>query len=105
MTAARFCGFERTEAARFSMLLAIPAILGAATLAGYDLYLLDDLRLGLDAVIAAVLAFLAALLAIAVMMNWLRHASFTPFVVYRVWLGGVLFYLIYEAELRAWLGF
>jgi len=104
MTAARFCGFERTEAARFSMLLAIPAILGAATLAGYDLYLLNDLRIGLDAVIAAVLAFVAALLAIAVMMNWLRHASFTPFVVYRLWLGGVLLYLIYENELGTWGG-
>jgi undecaprenyl-diphosphatase len=105
MTAARFCGFERTEAARFSMLLAIPAILGAAALASYDLYRMGDLRLGLDAVVAALLAFAAALLAIAVMMNWLRRASFTPFVVYRIWLGCLLLYLINEAELRAWLGF
>ena len=104
MTAARFCGFERTEAARFSMLLAIPAILGAATLAGYDLHRMDDARLGWDALIAALLAFAAALLAIAAMMRWLRHAGFTPFVVYRIWLGVVLLYLIYEPELGTWLG-
>jgi len=104
MTAARFCGLERTDAARFSMLLAMPAILGAATLAGWDLYQLGDLRLGLDAALAAALAFAAALLAIAVLMNWLSHATFTPFVVYRIALGGVLFYLIYEDQVRGLFG-
>jgi undecaprenyl pyrophosphate phosphatase UppP len=29
------------------------------------------------------------------MMSWLSHATFTPFVVYRVALGGVLLYLLY----------
>ncbi|MDJ0608275.1 MAG: undecaprenyl-diphosphate phosphatase [Kiloniellales bacterium] len=101
MTAARFCGFERGEAARFSLLLAVPAILGASTLAGRDLYQSGSLELGLNAAVAAGLAFLSALLAIAAMMKWLRRASFTPFVVYRVALAAVLFYLIYEAPLRA----
>ncbi len=101
MTAARFCGFERTEAARFSLLLAVPAILGAATLAGYDLYRMQDLRLGLEAALAAAFAFATALAAIAVMMRWLKKASFTPFVVYRVLLGGILLYLIYGAGLGA----
>ena len=95
MTAARFLGFDRTEAARFSMLLAVPAILGAATLAGFDLMRLGDLQLGLDALLAAALAFVAALAAIAVMMAWLRRATFTPFVVYRVLLGGLLLAIIY----------
>ena len=104
MTAARMLGFERTEAARFSMLLAVPAILGAATLAGLDLYRLGDLTLGLDALVAAVIAFFAALLAIAVMMRWLRRATFAPFVVYRIFLGLVLLGFIYETELRSWIG-
>ncbi|MEM7225907.1 MAG: undecaprenyl-diphosphate phosphatase [Pseudomonadota bacterium] len=96
MTAARFLGFERTEAARFSMLLAIPAILGAATLAGLDLVRLGDLALGLDALLAAVLAFLAALAAIALMMAWLKRATFTPFVIYRVLLGILLLAILYS---------
>ena len=104
MTAARMLGFERTEAARFSMLLAIPAILGAGTLAGLDLYRLDDLAIGLDALVAAAIAFATALLAIAAMMRWLRRATFAPFVVYRILLGLVLLYLIHGAELRAWAG-
>ena len=43
---ARFLGFERVEAARFSLLLAIPAILGAGTLAGLDLYKSGNVVLG-----------------------------------------------------------
>lgn len=95
MTAARFLGYERRESARFSLLLAIPAILGAGTLAGFDLYQAGNLRLGLDAAVAAGLAFVAALVAIAAMMGWLRKATFTPFVVYRILLGAGLLYLIY----------
>ncbi|WP_119165184.1 undecaprenyl-diphosphate phosphatase [Algihabitans albus] len=95
MTAARFLGFERSEAARFSLLLAIPAIAGAGTLAGLDLYESGDLSLGRDAAIAAGLAFVAALIAIAAMMAWLRHASFAPFVIYRILLGALLLALVY----------
>ncbi|MGP1256035.1 MAG: undecaprenyl-diphosphate phosphatase [Kiloniellales bacterium] len=95
MTAARFLGFERSEAARFALLLAIPAIAGAGSLAGLDLYQTGDLSLGRDAAIAAALAFVAALIAIAAMMAWLRRASFTPFVVYRILLGILLLALVY----------
>ena len=90
MTAARFLGFERPEAARFSLLLAIPAILGAGTLTGIDLYESGDLRLGLDAVVAAAISFVVAFMAIALMVSWLRRASFLPFVIYRLVLGAAL---------------
>ena len=93
MTAARFMGFERAEAARFSMLLSIPAILGAGVLEGWDLYQLGNLKLGVDSAYAAGLAFVSALLAIALMMAWLRRAGFTPFVVYRLLLGAVLLWI------------
>ncbi len=105
ITAARFLGFERQEAARFSLLLAIPAILGAGSLAGWDLYRLGSADLTLNALVASGLAFLAGLVAIAAMMAWLRRATFTPFVAYRIWLGLVLLWLIYQDSTRAWLGF
>lgn len=95
MAAGRFLGYERPEAARFSMLLAIPTILGAGLLAALDVYETGNLRLGLDALIAAAFAFAAAWLAIALLMRWLQHASFTPFVVYRLVLGAVLLWAIY----------
>jgi undecaprenyl-diphosphatase len=90
MTAARFLGYERPEAARFSLLLSIPAILGAGTLAGRDLYAGGNVHIGLDAVVSAALSFAVALAAIALMIRWLRRASFTPFVVYRILLGAAL---------------
>jgi undecaprenyl-diphosphatase len=90
MTAARFLGFERPEAARFSLLLSIPAILGAGTLVGLDLYESGDLRVGIDAIVAAALSFVMAFLAIAMMIRWLRRAGFTPFVFYRLFLGAAL---------------
>ena len=95
MTAARMIGFERADAARFSLLLSIPAILGAATLAGLNIHQTGDLELGFDAAIAAGIAFLAALISISVMMAWLRHAGFMPFVIYRLLLGGALLVWIY----------
>ena len=95
MTAARFLGLERREAARFSMLLAIPVILGAGGLKGWDLYKAGDAQLTGDAFFAAGLSFAAALLTLAALMAWLRRSSFTPFVVYRVFLGLFLLAVVY----------
>ena len=95
MTAARFLGFDRAEAARFSMLLAIPTILGAGLLAANDLRQSGNAALGLDALIAAAFAFVAAWGAIALLMRWLQHAGFTPFVIYRLILGAGLLWVIY----------
>lgn len=95
MTVGRLLGMERIDAARFSMALSIPAIIGAGTLKGYELYQLGDTQLTSDAFIAAGLAFVAALVAIALMMAWLRRATFTPFVLYRIVLGAALLAMTY----------
>ncbi|MBL6927726.1 MAG: undecaprenyl-diphosphate phosphatase [Rhodospirillales bacterium] len=90
MSAARILGFERADAARFSMLLSIPTILGAGTLKGFELYQSGNADLTGAAILAAFMAFITALIAIAALMAWLRHATFTPFVIYRIILGGIL---------------
>ena len=95
MTAARALGYERGESARFSMLLAMPTIVAAGSYKGYELYRLGDLALSADAAIAALLAFVTALCAIGLMMAWLRRSSFTPFVLYRIALGGFLLWWAY----------
>ena len=95
MTAGRLLGFERAEAARFSLLLGIPAIAGAGVLEGLDLWQSGNLALGTDAAIAAGLAFISALIAIALMMSWLRRASFLPFILYRLALGGLILWWVY----------
>ena len=95
MTAARFLGMERSDAARFSMLLSIPAIMGAGTLKGYELHQSGDMVLTTQAGVAAGLAFLSALVVITLLMAWLKRATFTPFVLYRIVLGGVLLGMVY----------
>jgi undecaprenyl-diphosphatase len=94
MTAARFLGLHRTEAARFSFLLSVPAVAGASLLEGYDLYRSGDMALATDAAWSAGLTFISSILAIAWLMRWLRSSTFLPFVVYRVILGvGLLAWL------------
>jgi len=95
MTMGRFLGFTRSEAARFSMLLAIPAIAGPGLLIGVELYRAGQVSLGIDAAIAAALAFVFAYVAIVLLIGWLQRASFTPFVIYRLILGAVLLYWVY----------
>jgi undecaprenyl-diphosphatase len=90
MTAALFLGFKRDAGARFSMLLAIPTTAAAGLLASYELMKAGDAAVQSDALIAACLAFVVALVAIAGLMAWLRQATFTPFVVYRLALGTAL---------------
>jgi undecaprenyl-diphosphatase len=89
MTAARFLGYERIEAARFSFLLSIPAIAGAGTLAVLDLAEASA-AMQWDALIAGALTFLSAFATMAFLMRFLRHASMLVFVLYRVGLGALL---------------
>ena len=73
----------------------IPTIIAAGTLNGIEIYQSGDLQLAADAFVAAGLSFIFALIAIALMMAWLRRASFTPFVVYRIALGVFLLVVAY----------
>ncbi len=90
MTAARFLGMERSDAARFAMLLSIPTIVGAGSLKGYELWQTGNATLTSEAFIGAGMAFVAALITIIILMAWLKRASFTPFAIYRVLLGAGL---------------
>lgn len=99
MTGARFLGYSRTEAARFSLFLAIVATAGAGLLTGIDAVETGNMRLGTDMAIAAGLAFVSGYAAIALMIGWLKKATFTPFAIYRLILGAALLGLIYSGVL------
>ncbi len=95
MTAARMFGFERQDAARFSMLLAIPTIVAAAVIEGAELVTHPAPGLIGQLAIAAALSCAVGLLAIAGLMAWLRRAGFAPFALYRLLLGGALLVWVY----------
>ena len=90
MTAARALGYERVEAARFSMLIGAP-ILAAAGLYG-ALGLVDASSVGSmvtmqDGMVVALFAFVSGIASIHALMTLLKRMSFLPFVIYRLFLG------------------
>lgn len=95
MSAARYLEFNRVEAARFAMLLAIPSILGLGLGTVYELVQSGDASLQTDAIFVGVLSFLTALFSIWFMMALLKRMSMMPFVIYRFILGAALLAFIY----------
>jgi undecaprenyl-diphosphatase len=94
MVAARIMGYEREEAARFSFLLSIPAIVAAGLYEGLKLAETGGGGALSGAGLALVFSAVTGLAAIAFLMRWLRRSSFAPFVIYRLILGiGLLVWL------------
>ena len=91
MTASRFLGFSRTQAARYSLLLSTIAISGAGTIGAMDVAAIMTPELAKTILVAIVLSCLSAVIAIALMMKWLQKQSFKIFAIYRFILGGALF--------------
>ena len=102
ITAGLFMGYERSAAARYAFLLAIPAVFGSGF---YQLFKSWDepgvFTLG-ETAVATVVAFLVALGVIAFFMNWISKHSFLPFVIYRVALGSLLLVLLSLGVLQAY---
>ena len=97
MTAARVMGFERTEAVKFSLLMSVAAIAGAAALDGYNLSRSGGFQMHSDIAMAAAFSFASAMVTIPLLVGWLRHATFAPFAMYRLALGFGLLAWIYLA--------
>jgi undecaprenyl-diphosphatase len=95
ITAARYLGYERHDAARLSMLMSIPTILASGVLLGAEVIATADAEAARNGAIAAAMAFVAALAALTFMMRLLRSVSFTPYVIYRVILGVILLVIAY----------
>jgi undecaprenyl-diphosphatase len=95
MTMARFMGYERQEAARFSFLLSIPTIAAAGLYKGFQLVRDGDAAQLERAFMMTGFSAVAGFFAIVFMMYWLRRASFAPFVVYRLALGILIYVGLY----------
>lgn len=96
LTAGRFLGFERLEAARFALLLGLPSGLIFVL---YRIYLVLASTAALDwqgAVLTLICTVVAGFLAISFLMYWLRRSDVAPFALYRIGLGLYLLYLLYH---------
>jgi len=96
ISAGRWLGYDRQSAAKLSMLMSIPTIMASGILLGAEVVTSADAAMARDAAIGAAFAFVAALLALSLMMRLLRSVSFTPYVIYRVILGLFLLAIAYS---------
>lgn len=100
ITAGLFMGYTREAAARYSFLLAIPAVLGSG---GYKLVSsLDEPGTTplLQTAVATIVAFAIAIVVIGWFLRYISRGSFMPFVVYRVLLGLTIIVLLLTGVLE-----
>ena len=94
LTAGMASGLNKTAAARFSFLLAIPTILMTSVYGFYQLYQQPQAA-NLQAVgLITVMSFVAALLTIHVFLKLIEKISFSIFMWYRVILGLLILWII-----------
>ena len=94
ITAGRILGFDRTDSAKISFYLSIPALLGASFLGIKDLFN-QNIEFNFLALIGIFLSFLFSLLTINFFLKFIKKFSLTVFVIYRIFLSLILFYIIY----------
>jgi len=102
ITMGLFLGYSRAAAARYSFLLAVPAVLGSGFFQAYEAVTGDVAGAGVDwgpTILATVLAFGVGLTVIAWLLRYLDRGSFTPFVVYRIVVGLLVLGLVFGGVL------
>jgi undecaprenyl-diphosphatase len=100
ITAGLAMGFRRDVAARYSFLLAIPAVFASAALTAGDIAS-DDFVNWPATIVATIVAFVVGYFVIAGLMRYLQTRTFLPFVIYRIGLGSLLLVLLATGVLSA----
>ena len=95
ITAGRILGFNRTDSAKISFYLSIPALLGASFLGIKDLFK-EDIKFNFLILIGVFLSFIFSLITIKIFLKFIKKFSLTVFVIYRIFLAIILFLLIYN---------
>jgi len=95
ITAGRILGFDRIDSTKISFYLSIPALIGASALSIKDLFK-ENIEFNFLVLIGIFLSFLFSLLTIKFFLKFLKKFSLNMFVVYRIFLATVLFYIIYS---------
>jgi undecaprenyl-diphosphatase len=90
-------GYTRSAAARYSFLLAVPAIMASGLFQAYEALTGDvegrQVAWG-PTILATVISFFVGFAVIAWFLRYLDRGSFTPFVVYRIALGTLILVLL-----------
>jgi undecaprenyl-diphosphatase len=99
MTAGRFMGYSRAQSARFSLFMGIVTITSAGALTSLSVFQDQTITNAFLTIIATgiIVSCIVAYITIFAMMKWFSgNGTMTPFVIYRILLGGALLALLYS---------
>jgi undecaprenyl-diphosphatase len=96
ITTGRMAGLDRDSAARFSFLLLIPIVAGAVVYKGIKHVLIQSLPPGSTGpfVVGTIAAAAVGLVAIDVLLGYVRRRNYSPFVIYRLLAATIVLLLI-----------
>lgn len=93
ITGALFCGLQREDAARFSFLLSVPAVLASGLLEFYESLTWLNNTMWINLIVSTVTAGICGYIAIDFLLKYLRKHSTFLFIYYRI-IAGVLILLL-----------
>ena len=94
ITGSLFLGYKKSEAAKYSLMLSIPTILGALIFSFLEINTLkEDINI-LTNFIAFLTTFSVSYLSISLFLSLVKKLGYVPFIVYRLFLGMILLWLI-----------
>lgn len=94
ITGSLLLGYKKEEAAKYSLMLSIPTILGALIFSFGDINTLTDNTDILTTFIAFLTTFTVSYFSISIFIKLVKQLGYMPFIVYRLILGSVLLWLI-----------
>ena len=100
ITAGRALNYTREDAARFSFLLSVPAVVLSGLFEARKVGEAGGPAWG-PTILATIVAFAVGYAAIAWLLRWLTHHSMLVFAVYRVGLGVIVLLLVYGGHIAA----
>lgn len=101
ITVGLLLGYTREAAARYSFLLAIPAVLGSGLFQFFSSYSNLSSELLLATLVATVVSGIVGLSVIHFLLRYLQKGSFMPFVVWRVLVGSWLLVMLLTGRIVA----
>ena len=92
--AGRILGFNRVDSTKISFYLSIPALIGASILGIKDLFK-ENVEFNFLVLAGVIFSFFFSLITIKFFLKFIKKFSFNVFVVYRIFLAFIIFYIIY----------
>lgn len=97
ISGAMLLGFSRESSVNLSLIMSIPTIFASSALLSIDFFKVDFNNANPSILtLSAFLSFLASILALSLLVKFVKTYNFTTFVIYRLIIGSLILYLAYN---------